>query len=106
MSYQGSSSQQGSDLQEDHCLPPEQQLNASQSRRLQKSQSAHIKSHGFSLFLSFFSIIQRSVEGGYHCNALYQKGELTLDKHFVVQKWKGKGGLLKFLVLIGFTHEQ
>ena len=54
---------QGSDLQEDHCLPAEQQLNASQSRRLQKSQSAHIKSHGFSLLLSFFSIIQRSVEG-------------------------------------------
>ena len=55
--------QQGSDLQEDHCLPAEQQLNASQSRRLQKSQSAHIKSHGFSLYLSFFAIIQRSVEG-------------------------------------------
>ena len=101
MSYQGSSSQQGSDLQEDHCLPPEQQLNASQSRRLQKSKSAHIKSHGFSLFLSFFSIIQRYVEGGYNRT---KKEDFFLDMHFIVQKCSD--GLLKFLDLIGCTHEQ
>ena len=69
------------------------------------SVGAHQITRVFS-FLSFFSIIQRSVEGGYHCNALYQKGEFTLDKHFVVQKLKGKDGLLMFFVLIGFTHEQ
>ena len=72
-----------------------------QSRRLQKSQSAHIKSHGFSLFLSFFSIIQRYVEGGYNRT---KKEDFFLDMHFIVQKCSD--GLLKFLDLIGCTHEQ